>query len=106
MRHRVTGNQLPVSVETTEGYFIQPRSSLESRAMNCRVCGGALRLIACIDDPVVIEKILSHLDKKPSFHDTNRLPETRAPPQAVLFGRSQAPTRPTRAAATIIALVG
>jgi hypothetical protein len=31
---------------------------------SCRACGGALRIIACIGDPVVIEKILTHLDKK------------------------------------------
>ena len=27
----------------------------------CRECGGAVRIIACIDNPVVIEKILAHL---------------------------------------------
>jgi len=27
----------------------------------CRSCGGAVRIIACIEDPVVIEKILAHL---------------------------------------------
>ena len=51
----------------------------------CRACGGALRVIACIEDPVVIEKILSHLDKKTGFVDTNLLPESRAPPQRGLF---------------------
>jgi len=40
----------------------------------CRECGGAVRIIACIDDPVVIEKILTHL-----------WPRCRAPPQAGLF---------------------
>ena len=45
----------------------------------CRACGGALRVIACIEDPVVIEEILSHLDKKTSFLDMNR------PPQRGLF---------------------
>ena len=28
----------------------------------CPVCGGAMRIIACIKDPEVIEKILRHLD--------------------------------------------
>jgi hypothetical protein len=40
----------------------------------------------CIEDQVVIDKILLHLEKKdelPSTPDT--LPETRAPPQANLF---------------------
>ena len=27
----------------------------------CPTCGGAAQLIACIEDPGVIEKILSHL---------------------------------------------
>jgi hypothetical protein len=27
----------------------------------CPACGGALRIIACIEDPAVIKKILTHL---------------------------------------------
>jgi len=30
----------------------------------CRECGGAVQIIACIEDPVVIEKILAHLKEK------------------------------------------
>jgi hypothetical protein len=30
----------------------------------CPACGGALRIIACIDDPAAIKKILTHLDPK------------------------------------------
>jgi hypothetical protein len=30
----------------------------------CWACGGALRIIACIEDPVVIEKMLTLRDKK------------------------------------------
>jgi hypothetical protein len=30
----------------------------------CRACGGALRIVACIEDPVVIKKILAHVDRK------------------------------------------
>ncbi len=33
----------------------------------CPACGGAMRIIACIEDPVVIQKILAHLKKK---HET------------------------------------
>ena len=46
----------------------------------CRGCGGALRVIACIEDPEIIGKILSHLNEKSASLDTHRLPETRAPP--------------------------
>ena len=30
----------------------------------CSHCSGAVRVIACIDDPSVIKKILAHLDAK------------------------------------------
>ena len=30
----------------------------------CPACGGAMRIIACIEDSDVIEKILTHLDAK------------------------------------------
>ena len=46
----------------------------------CRECGGAVRIIACIDDPVVIEKILTHLDEKGASTEA-----CRPPPQAGLF---------------------
>ena len=51
----------------------------------CRACGGALRIIACIEDPVVIKKILTHLDSKDACAQPPRLPPSRAPPQASLF---------------------
>jgi hypothetical protein len=45
----------------------------------CLVCCGAVRIIVCIEDPVVIKKILSHLDRKDAPQQTGRLPEGRAP---------------------------
>jgi len=45
----------------------------------CRECGGAVRIIACIDDPVVIEKILTHLDEKGACAEASRWPRCRAP---------------------------
>ena len=45
----------------------------------CHECGGTVKVIACIDDPVVIEKILSHLQEKLTSA------ASRAPP-ADLFG--------------------
>ena len=51
----------------------------------CQVCGGAIRIIACIEDPVVIEKILTDLDKKNTSAEAPRLPPCRAPPQVGLF---------------------
>jgi hypothetical protein len=46
----------------------------------CSVCGGAMRIIACIQDPVVIEKILAHLEAKTVAAQPSRPPPCRAPP--------------------------
>jgi hypothetical protein len=51
----------------------------------CRACGAAVRIIACIEDAVIIEKILTHLDEKTGSAEAPRLPPCRAPPQADLF---------------------
>ncbi len=68
----------------------------------CGECGGAvkvaalahpcargisasLHVIACIEDPAVIRKILQHLDKIIPAQEVACLPESRAPPQAGLL---------------------
>ncbi len=51
----------------------------------CRVCGGAAKVIACIEDPAVIRKILNHLEEKSPMDSGLQIPNPRAPPQASLF---------------------
>jgi hypothetical protein len=67
----------------------------------CPACGGAVRIIACIEDPLVIEttagmqevvqrreqlpKILNHLDAKAAEPEAMRRPPCRAPPPAGLL---------------------
>ena len=51
----------------------------------CTECGGSVKVIACIEDPVVIKKILTHLMGKALSAEPVRLPESQAPPQAGLF---------------------
>lgn len=46
----------------------------------CRACGGAMKVIACIEDPVVIKQILDHLKHKAETSEPRALPESRAPP--------------------------
>ena len=48
----------------------------------CVACGGAMRIIACIEEPAVIEKILAHLDAKAAAAQPARPPPCRAPPGA------------------------
>ncbi len=51
----------------------------------CNSCGGQVKIIACIEDPVVIEKILTHIERKETSTGASRLPPSRGPPQASLF---------------------
>ena len=46
----------------------------------CQACGGAMRIIASIGDPVVRGKILAHLEQAASGREVVRLPGPRAPP--------------------------
>ena len=47
-------------------------------------CRGGVRIIACIEDPVVIRQILSHVETKQE--QANELPRSRGPPEYGLFG--------------------
>jgi len=51
----------------------------------CPACGGAVRIIACIEDPAVIGKILTHLDAQASAPPAAIRPSCRAPPQRERF---------------------
>ena len=51
----------------------------------CSKCGSDVKIIASIEDPAVIRKILAHLDQQPTSAASRLLPEGRAPPTTVLF---------------------
>ena len=51
----------------------------------CSECGGDVKIIACIEDPEVIRKILAHLDEKVTPTGADLVPESRAPPATGLF---------------------
>jgi hypothetical protein len=53
--------------------------------MLCPHCGAEMRLMARIEDPVVIRKIRDHFDHNNAPQETGLFPEGRAPP-AGLFG--------------------
>ena len=48
-----------------------------------RECGGAVKVIACIEDPVVIKQSLDHLKRKAKTSAPGVLPESRAPPDGL-----------------------
>jgi len=58
----------------------------------CYECGGAVKVIACIEEPAVIDKILSYLKRQDSGQSLNSnksqislLPDERAPPVSSKF---------------------
>jgi len=51
----------------------------------CAACGGAVKIIACIEEPATIKKLLNHLKKKLGKDEQVQLPANRAPPQMELF---------------------
>jgi len=54
--------------------------------VTCALCGGALRIIACIEDSALIEKILAHLDAKAAAAQAARSPPYRASPDGQSSG--------------------
>jgi hypothetical protein len=51
-----------------------------------RYVAAIVRVIACIEEPGVIKKILRHLEEKSPTRAARLLPDSRAPPQSNLFG--------------------
>jgi hypothetical protein len=52
----------------------------------CTECGGDVRIIASMEDPAVIQKVLAHLDDNAASAASELLPECRAPnPPMSLF---------------------
>jgi hypothetical protein len=52
----------------------------------CERCAGQVKIIACIEDPAVIERILAHLKIRAPSTEPVMLPDGRAPPpRARLF---------------------
>ena len=58
---------------------------------HCGVCGGTLRVIACIETPELIEKILTHL----AARETGGIHPPRAPPPRAPGAELPASPRPS-----------
>lgn len=90
---RGKGNKARTANETQDQTPAERRASMSwaqrlKRVFNidietCRDCGGAVRIIACIEDPIVIQKILTHLKEKTAPEPLSLLPSARAPPVCV-----------------------
>lgn len=56
--------------------------------VTCPACGGAVRIIASLEDPAVIGKILAHLQQVAPGHGVVRLPGPRAAGRVGLTGQA------------------
>jgi hypothetical protein len=72
----------------------------------CTHCGGSVKVIACIENPVVIRKILSHLLGKALSAEPVRLPKSRAPPQAGCSADTRETYHSAQMAATLTEAAG
>jgi hypothetical protein len=80
------GEQAPVRRHAAMTWAQRLKRVFNIDVETCRVCGGTAKVIACIEDPVVIKKILMHLEEKSPTRAALLLPDSRAPPQSSLFG--------------------
>jgi hypothetical protein len=62
-----------------------------SHIETCENCGGEVKIMASIEDPAVIRKILAHLADKVTSATTGPLPKCRAPPRTGLLICSEEP---------------
>ncbi len=60
---------------------VKPSQAIEV----CDICGKKVKVIACIEDPVVIKKILTHLKEQTPDTIKYVMPECRSPAQSRLF---------------------
>ena len=87
-----TKQALPIGQEKTRAQKHQSMTWAQrlKRVFNidietCEQYGGAVKVIASIEDPLVIQKILSHLNTKNDEVVDLLPPQSRAPPQISLF---------------------
>ena len=81
-----TGEREPPNPHTAMTWAQRLKRVFNIDITTCEECGGTVKVVASIEDPVVIKQILVHLERKAESKEFNPLPESRAPPQKSLFG--------------------
>ncbi|MFM7120536.1 MAG: hypothetical protein ACKOZX_09895 [Gammaproteobacteria bacterium] len=83
----VTPGILPSALRARLRLFqIAPGDSVKIDILTCEHCGGPVKVIASIENPVVIKKILNHLARRADAATPAFRPFARAPPQQELPG--------------------
>uniref|UniRef100_UPI002163CCDF hypothetical protein n=1 Tax=Micrococcus luteus TaxID=1270 RepID=UPI002163CCDF len=58
------------------------QAGLFHRHHHCAHCGGAVRIVASIEEPTAIRAILAHFEKHGALEQAHYRPAARAPPPA------------------------
>jgi hypothetical protein len=83
----VTPGILPSALRASLRLFqIAPGDLVKIDILTCEHCGGAVKVIASIEDPAVIKQILAHLEQRAEPATPASRPFARAPPQTELSG--------------------
>ena len=78
-------DQTPAEKHISMTWAMRLKRVFEIEIETCSECGGDVRIIASIEDPAVIKKILDYLDDNTPCVTTALQPECRAPPLAELL---------------------
>jgi ribosomal protein S27E len=78
------GAERPVSRHVAMSWAQRLKRVFAIDIEHCRRCGGKLRVIASIEDPALIERILAHLEQPPAGDSAHSPFTPRAPPQPLL----------------------
>ncbi len=79
------GKQAPVAHRNQMTWTQPPQRVFNIDIETCPACRGAVRIIACIEDLEVIEKILTQLDAKRAAAEAARRRPCRAAPRTPTF---------------------
>ena len=74
------GDQSPAEKRASMTWAKRLKRVFNIEIETCSECGGDVRIIASIEDPEVIHKILACLEKKGVFSVNRLLPDCRASP--------------------------
>ena len=84
-RPAVSAEESPTNRHAAMSWAQRLKRVFKMDVETCETCGGTMRVIASLEDPAVIKRILAHLEQGPGAAQHPEHPP-RAPPQFVLPG--------------------
>ena len=84
-RHAVSADEAPADRHAAMTWAQRLKRVFKIDIETCETCGGKMKVIASIEDPAVIKRMLAHLDNRQSAGQHPEHPP-RTPPQLMLPG--------------------